>query len=76
MQRIMNILLCALLSMSLCVDKVHAAETLRIVRVNAAFLDDEVEVTMRIMEVDGGTSELIHLDIETSGGSGTKPYIL
>lgn len=53
MKRIIHILLCAVLSMFLCIEKVHAADTLRNVRVNASFLNDTVEVTRKILEIDG-----------------------
>ena len=76
MKRIMRVLLCTILSLFLCTEKLHAVDTLRILRVNAKFLDDTVEVTRRIMEVDGGMSEMVSLEVITEGGGSSKVYIL
>lgn len=76
MKRIMNMILCTLLSLLMCAEKVHAADTLRITFVRASFLDETVEVTRKIMEIDGGTSEPVQLDVDTTGGSGQKTYVL
>ena len=49
MKKIIRILLCTVLSVLMCIEKVHAADTLRITQVYASFLDETVEVTRRIM---------------------------
>lgn len=76
MKRIINILLCTILSLFLCTEKVQAADMLWIEEVNATFLDEHVEVTRRILEVDGGMSEMVKLEVKTRGGGSSKEYIL
>lgn len=76
MKKIIRILLCTVLSVLMCIEKVHAADTLRITQVYASFLDETVEVTRRIMEVDGGYAEPVKLDIRTTGGGDSKTYKL
>ncbi len=76
MKKLINILLCTMMSMCLFTQKVRAVDTLRILRVNASFLDETIEVTRRIMEIDSDTSEPVVLHVETGGGSDRKTYVL
>ncbi|MBR2802893.1 MAG: hypothetical protein IKE21_10010 [Erysipelotrichaceae bacterium] len=64
------------LLMGMLLQPVRADSTLRITDVYASFLDEKVEVTRQVMEIDGGTSEKVSLEISTSGGGSSKSYKL